>query len=103
MFLFIYFLVFFLFHRMDNLCHTLKKKKGRMHFFLNGCLLCLQLTCQRSHSQIGAISGFSSVMNESGPPPIEDSYPGSVQSPSMWGVSILGIKITEPFLPIAAW
>lgn len=39
-------------------------------------------------SQIGAIS----LMNESGPPPIE----GSVQSLSMWGVSILRIKIIEP-------
>lgn len=64
--------------------------------FLTGCLLCFQLTCQCSHSQKGAISGFSSVMNESGPSPIEESvHPTSVQSPSMWGVSILRIKITE--------
>lgn len=45
-------------------------------------------------SQIGAIS----LMNESGPPPIE----GSVQSLSMWGVSILRIKIIEPVIPVAA-
>lgn len=70
--------------------------------FLTGCLLCFQLTCQCSHSQKGAISGFSSVMNESGPSPIEESvHPTSVQSPSMWGVSILRIKITERLVVLA--
>lgn len=67
---------------------------------LTGCLLCFQLTCQCSHSQKGAISGFSSVMNESGPSPIEESvHPTSVQSPSMWGVSIL--RITERLVVLA--
>lgn len=46
-------------------------------------LLCFQLTCQSSHSQKGTISGFGSVMNESGPSPIV-------------GASILRMKITEP-------
>lgn len=82
-----------------------EKKKGRFFsFFLNGCLMCSQLTCQCSHFQIGAISGFSGVLNESGPPPIEDSvHIPALCNHHMLGVSILRIKIAGRFFPVTGW
>ena len=67
-------------------------------FLLNGCLLCFQLTCKCSHSDrfnlwLQQCYEWKWATSHWG----LCSYPGSLQSPSMWGASILRIEIAQPF------